>query len=1707
MCIGSFTRWLLAVGFLLVSYMAIPNDWGQLLPLPPNSITVVDLNVHGKPIVHKEHSHVAPVHQKILFIDQNVADADTLLKGLDRDIKVIRLNANADGLAQIADALYGYSGVDAIHIVSHGRPGTLLLGNAQLSQNTMEIHHDALATIGKALSEHGDILLYGCNVGAGETGAAFVKTLAQATGADIAASVNPTGDSAGGGDWNLEVLSGHIESPLFAALDELANYSALLVDDCFADISTNCTVTVGGSATGSIEAYNDVDWFRVSLNAGVAYQIDQEGSPTSQGTLYDPYLRGIYDSAGALQSGTTDDDSGDGYNARVLYSPTSTGIFYIAAGSTGGSTGSYRLSIRVNVPNHAPSGTDKTINSASDNTYTFEAADFGFTDPDDSPPHALSAVKITTLPVLGSLKRNGVPVTASQFITVADLTSGYLKYTPASNAIGNNYANFTFQVQDNGGTANGGIDLDSSPNTITFNITPPANDPPRGTDKTISLNEDIPYIFNNADFGFTDPLDTPPNTLLAVKITTLPVTGTLKLNGQAITPGQFVPASIIDSSQLIYTPAANGSGTSYSSFTFQVQDNGGTANGGIDLDQTPNTVTFNVTAINDAPSGADKSIITIGTTAYTFTSADFGFSDSLDTPANTLLAVKITTLPSVGSLTLQYGGNITVGQVISVTDINYGYLKYTPPSNAIGNNYTNFTFQVQDNGGTANGGVDLDQTPNTISFSSTNQAPNFGVGDGKIIFGIGSGDDAAQSLAVQTDDKILLAGYTYNGSNNDFSLVRLNPDGTFDTSFDGDGKVTTAVGLGDDKASKVLVQADGKIVVAGSSFNGSNTDFALVRYNSDGSLDSSFGNSGKVTTALGTGNDYALDAAIDMNGKIVVSGNSYNGTDVDVAVVRYNTNGFFDTSFSGDGVVVTHVGAGQDDGNSVAIQSDGKIVIGGSSYQGSNYDYALIRYNTNGSLDTSFNGTGIRTYNLTGNDFGYGVAIRSSDGRIFLTGSSNVGVDSQLALLNFNSDGSSGGPTFSSTYNYTGWDDSGKSVVIQSDGKILVGGYYHNDFVVIRFASNMSVDSGFGTSGITQISLVGYSYGYGLGTQSNGKILLGGVTVPSTGSADFAVVRLTTNGTLDPTFDTGILNGQSSYNRGGVGIVMDADVNLQDPELDAANNYNGSTLTLARHGGASANDQFTGSGTLTLTGGNVSVAGTGVGTYTQSGGTLSIAFNANATSALADSVAQQIAYSNNAEALGASIQIDWTFNDGNTGSQGAGGALSATGSTTVTIAAITLTTGSATSITSNSATLGGKVNPNGLATTAQFDYGLTTAYGSTASVTLSPNNGTTDQIVSAAISGLSPGTTYHYRLSATNSQSSSTGNDAQFQTLKLDQTITVTTPAPATAVYNTQFTVAATASSGLTVTYSSGIPLVCTNVNSGATFTMVSVSGSGTCIVQYDQAGNPNYNAAPRVTNSTTAQKANPNVTAWPTASTITYGQTLASSTLSGGAGTPAGGFAFTTPTAKPNATGLQPVTYTPTDTVNYNSASGTINVTVNKANPSVTTWPTASAITYGQTLASSTLSGGVATPAGGFAFTTPSTKPNATGLQPVTYTPTDTVNYNPTNGTVSVTVNKASQTLTVINANVKFGTVTSNPGGIVCGTTCSANFPGDSTVILTAIPVNGYEFSIWGGACSGYGYSCTVTMSKAQTVTAKFAVFKIHQPAWKRVIKSILHK
>jgi len=165
-----------------------------------------------------------------------------------------------------------------------------------------------------------------------------------------------------------------------------------------------------------------------------------------------------------------------------------------------------------------------------------------------------------------------------------------------------------------------------------------------------------------------------------------------------------------------------------------------------------------------------------------------------------------------------------------------------------------------------------------------------------------------------------------------------------------------------------------------------------------------------------------------------------------------------------------------------------------------------------------------------------------------------------------------------------------------------------------------------------------------------------------------------------------------------------------------------------------------------------------------------------------------------------------------------------------------------------------------------------------------------------------------------------------------------------------------------------------------------------------------------------TVVKATPTISVWPTASAITYGQTLASSTLTGGTASVAGTFAFTTPSTKPDpGTSAQSVTFTPTDTASYNSVTGTVNVTVNKVTPTVSVWPTASAITYGQTLASSTLTGGTASVAGSFAFTTPATQPaTGTSAQGVTFTPTDSAHYNSVTGTVNVTVGKATPIVSV---------------------------------------------------------------------------------------------
>src|SRR5262249_11856036 len=178
--------------------------------------------------------------------------------------------------------------------------------------------------------------------------------------------------------------------------------------------------------------------------------------------------------------------------------------------------------------------------------------------------------------------------------------NGTFTYTPAANFNGSD--SFTYKVNDG--------ELDSNVATVAITIVS-VNDAPRGTSKTVTTAEDTPYVFTLADFGFGDPNDTPANNFSALTISTLPLAGSLQRNGVAVTAAQSITAADIAAGLLRFTPALNANGLAYASFGFRVQDDGGSANGGVDRDPVERTITINVTAVNDAPVAANAQASTL----------------------------------------------------------------------------------------------------------------------------------------------------------------------------------------------------------------------------------------------------------------------------------------------------------------------------------------------------------------------------------------------------------------------------------------------------------------------------------------------------------------------------------------------------------------------------------------------------------------------------------------------------------------------------------------------------------------------------------------------------------------------------------------------------------------------------------------------------------------------------------------------------------------------------------------------------------------------------------------------------------------------------------------------------------------------------------------------------------------------------------------
>ena len=323
-----------------------------------------------------------------------------------------------------------------------------------------------------------------------------------------------------------------------------------------------------------------------------------------------------------------------------------------------------------------PTASDRTVTATEDTDYTFAAADFNFADVDTG--DALASVTIVTLPASGSLTNDGTAVMPGQSIASADIDSGRLVFTPAANADGEPYASFTFKVSD-------GTDESASAYTMTVDVTA-VNDAPTSADGEVTTLEDTDYTFAADDFDFSD-VDT-GNALASVTIVTLPALGSLANDGAAVMENQEIAKADIDANRLVFTPAADGQGEPYASFTFKVSD-------GADESASTYTMTVNVTAANEVPTASDNTVTTTVDTAHTFAAADFNFADG-DT-GDALASVRIVTLPALGSLTND-GTAVTENQEIARADIDAGRLVFTPAPNADGDPYARFTFKVSDGG-------------------------------------------------------------------------------------------------------------------------------------------------------------------------------------------------------------------------------------------------------------------------------------------------------------------------------------------------------------------------------------------------------------------------------------------------------------------------------------------------------------------------------------------------------------------------------------------------------------------------------------------------------------------------------------------------------------------------------------------------------------------------------------------------------------------------------------------------------------------------------------------------------------------------------------------------------------------------------------------------------------------------------------------------
>jgi len=410
--------------------------------------------------------------------------------------------------------------------------------------------------------------------------------------------------------------------------------------------------------------------------------------------------------------------------------------------------------------------------------------------------------------------------------------------------------------------------------------------------------------------------------------------------------------------------------------------------------------------------------------------------------------------------------------------------------------------------------------------------PTFGTG-GQVTTDLAHSTDIANAVAVQADGKLVVVGQTYKNndySDEDFVVARYNTDGTLDTTFGRSGRVRTDFPGLAAVPSSVVIQPDGKIVVAGGAFPLFTFlgDFKVVRYNPNGSLDRSFGDGGIVTTSFPGDGSYAFAVALQSDGKIIAAGTDFldfnpgDMSNTDFALARYNPDGSLDTTFGNGGTVTTDFLGNEDDAFSVLIQPDGKIVaVGSANDPATFYDFAAVRYLSNGMIDATF---------------GVGGKVRTDFGD-----------------QNF---------------------DQARSAALQPDGRIVAAGFaisqngLSQNFAVARYTSNGVLDTTFSRDGKTQIDFDSCCQSANkVLLQSDGKIITVGYANTEDSDSDFLLARLTPRGSLDPTFGVGgkVRTSFGDLNGGANGAALQLDGKIVAVGFQATFSNQWTNFALARY--------------------------------------------------------------------------------------------------------------------------------------------------------------------------------------------------------------------------------------------------------------------------------------------------------------------------------------------------------------------------------------------------------------------------------------------------------------------------------------------------------------------------------------------------------------